>query len=86
MANHVGDLGALAGDVAFLQTQAFCGRIRGEYLNMTAHLAGNRFGRGAIVPGGLRVTLSEEKAQELKNWIKRIKPEHIDKYLPKKEG
>lgn len=80
VANHVGDLGALAGDVAFLQTQAFCGRIRGEYLNMTAHLAGNRFGRGAIVPGGLRVTLSEEKAQELKNWIKRIKPE-LDRAL-----
>ena len=56
-ANHTGDLGALAGDVAFLQTQAFCGRIRGEYLNMSALLCGNRFGRGAIIPGGMRVKL-----------------------------
>ena len=80
IANHTGDLGALAGDVAFLQTQAFSGRIRGEYLNMTALITGNRFGRGAIAPGGLRVTLSEEKAQELKNWIKRIKPE-LDRAL-----
>ena len=46
IACHTGDLGALSGDVAFLPTASFCGRIRGEYLNMTAELCGNRFGRG----------------------------------------
>ena len=80
IANHTGDLGALAGDVAFLQTQAFCGRIRGEYLNMTALLCGNRFGRGTIVPGGSRAALDAEKANGLKNWIKRVKPE-LDRAL-----
>lgn len=80
VANHVGDLGALAGDVAFLQTAAFCGRIRGEYLNMTALICGNRFGRNAIIPGGTRVALTDEKIAELKEWIKRIKPE-LDRAL-----
>jgi len=65
IANHVGDLGALAGDVAFLPTASFCGRIRGDYLNMTALVCGNRFGRGAIVPGGARVTLDAPRREEL---------------------
>lgn len=80
IANHTGDLGALAGDVAFLQTASFCGRIRGEYLNMTALICGNRFGRNAIVPGGVRVTLETEKIAELRKWIARVKPE-LDRAL-----
>jgi Ni,Fe-hydrogenase III large subunit len=52
LACHIGDLGALAGDVAFLPAQSYCGRVRGDALNMTAVLCGNRFGRGLVVPGG----------------------------------
>jgi len=73
IANHVGDLGALAGDVAFLPTASFCGRIRGEYLNMTALLCGNRFGRYAVVPGGLRLTLTPEKRERLQTWLRTVK-------------
>jgi len=75
IANHVGDLGALAGDVAFLPTASFCGRIRGEYLNMTALFCGNRFGRNAVTPGGMRVAATPEKCAELKAWIARVKPD-----------
>jgi Ni,Fe-hydrogenase III large subunit len=53
LANHVGDLGALASDIAFLPTASYCGRLRGDFLNMTATLCGSRFGRGMIRPGGV---------------------------------
>jgi len=73
IANHVGDLGALAGDVAFLPTASFCGRIRGEYLNMTALICGNRFGRNAVIPGGMRCELTDEKRAKLLDWIRTVK-------------
>ncbi|MFT3828585.1 MAG: NADH-quinone oxidoreductase subunit C [Opitutaceae bacterium] len=65
LANHTGDLGALAGDVAFLPTQAACGKIRGDFLNLTALLCGNRFGRRLVRPGGCRHELEPDRARTL---------------------
>jgi Ni,Fe-hydrogenase III large subunit len=67
LANHIGDLGALSGDVGFLPTAAYCGRIRGDALNMTALLCGNRFGRGLIRPGGVGYGLSTAIQSELQH-------------------
>ena len=75
VANHTGDLGALAGDVAYLPTASFCGRIRGEYLNMTAEICGNRFGRNCILPGGTRYDLDEARCEKLLKWLDRVNPE-----------
>jgi len=72
MANHIGDLGALAGDVGFLPTQSFCGRIRGDVLNLTAKLCGNRFGRGLVVPGGCAFDAEPERARGLVRALEQI--------------
>ena len=65
LANHIGDLGALSGDVGFLPTASYCGRIRGDFLNMTAVLCGNRFGRGLVRPGGTGYDLNAEQVADL---------------------
>lgn len=65
LANHVGDLGALANDVGFLPTASYCGRIRGDFLNMTALLCGNRFGRGMIRPGGVGFDVDPPRVADL---------------------
>src|SRR5208282_2654380 len=65
LANHTGDLGALANDVAFLPTASACGRIRGDFLNLTALICGNRFGRGLVRPGGCRHDLEPERLARL---------------------
>jgi Ni,Fe-hydrogenase III large subunit len=65
LANHVGDLGALAGDVGYLPTAAYCGRIRGEFLNMTALIGGSRFGRDITRAGGVIFDIDEKLKVEL---------------------
>ncbi len=66
LANHCGDLGALAGDIGYLPTASFCGRLRGDYLNMTAMVCGNRFGRSLLRPGGARFTIDAVMGEDLR--------------------
>ena len=69
IANHVGDLGALAGDVAFLPTASYCGRIRGDYLNLTASWCGNRFGRALWTPRGAALAIPASAAATVRSRI-----------------
>ncbi|MGD9016481.1 MAG: hydrogenase [Desulfobacterales bacterium] len=73
--NHVGDLGALSGDVAFLPPANYCGRMRGDFLNMSLLLCGNRFSKGLIRPGGVRFSLDDEVRATLTSRILEIQPQ-----------
>ncbi|HJQ80626.1 MAG TPA: NADH-quinone oxidoreductase subunit C [Lacipirellulaceae bacterium] len=65
LANHTGDLGALAGDVGYLPTASYCGRLRGDLLNITALLCGSRFGRGMIRPGGVGFDVDRPRIEQI---------------------
>ncbi len=78
LANHVGDLGALSGDIGYLPTSSFNGRLRGDFLNLTALLCGNRFGRGMVIPGGVHFDVDNKIAQDLLKNLKIIEKETMD--------
>jgi len=73
IANHVGDLGALSGDVAFLPPANYCGRMRGDFLNMTLWMCGNRFGKGLVRPGGVRFPVTDEDRRVLTERLGELK-------------
>jgi Ni,Fe-hydrogenase III large subunit len=75
LANHVGDLGALAGDVAYQPAAAFFGRLRGDCLNMLMTMSGNRYGRGLIRPGGAAFDIPPEMAGDLDARSRRLEQE-----------
>jgi Ni,Fe-hydrogenase III large subunit len=75
MANHIGDLGAIAGDVAYQPGAAFLGRMRGECLNLLMTLSGNRYGRGLIRLGGVGFDLPPHMASEMRARLEALRDE-----------
>jgi Ni,Fe-hydrogenase III large subunit len=66
LANHLGDLGAIAGDIAYQPAASYFGRLRGECLNLLMTLSGNRYGRGLIRLGGTSFDVPGEMAAEMR--------------------
>jgi Ni,Fe-hydrogenase III large subunit len=75
LANHIGDLGALAGDVAFHPASAYLGRLRGECLNLLMTVSGNRYGRGLIRPGGVAFDIPDAMASEIAARVSQLREE-----------
>lgn len=65
LACHTGDLGALAEDVGFLPTSAYCGRLRGDFLNASGLICGSRFGRSMVRPGGVLFDVDDKMVETL---------------------
>jgi Ni,Fe-hydrogenase III large subunit len=58
--NHVGDLGNVCAGAAFHYGTASGARLRERLQQLNERLAGNRFLRGLMMPGGVRLDLADE--------------------------
>lgn len=75
LANHIGDLGAIAGDIAFQPAASYLGRMRGDCLNLLMTLSGNRYGRGLVRPGGVQFDLDAAMAAEMRDRLGHLRQE-----------
>ncbi len=75
LANHIGDLGAIAGDVAYQPAAAYFGAMRGECLNLLMTLSGNRYGRGLIRPGGVNWDVPPDMVDDMRARLGRLSDE-----------
>ena len=57
--NHVGDIGNVCAGAAFHYGTAAGARLKESLQQMNERIAGNRFLRGLVVPGGVRLDLSQ---------------------------
>jgi Ni,Fe-hydrogenase III large subunit len=75
--NHLGDLSALSGDVAYLTGQATFGAMRTTAINTSLSLCGSRFGRGLLKTGGVNFDLTPALAVQTKDTI-RVLSEQVE--------
>ena len=57
VAMHLSTLSGIATDIGFALPAAAFGALRTAVINLTAEICGSRFGRGWIIPGGVRFDL-----------------------------
>jgi len=67
IANHVGDIGAIATDVGFVVANAHASRLKETLFQVNEEMTGNRLLRGMICPGGVRRGWDERTL----NWLRR---------------
>src|SRR5581483_5727636 len=72
---HIGDVGALCGDVGFSLPAAQAARLKENLLRISAACIGTRYWRAIANPGGLKRDLSDASAAELAAAVERASRE-----------
>jgi len=63
--NHLGDVGAICNDTAYVLAHAHCGRMKERILQLNDQLAGSRFLRGVICVGGVSLNLTDHQVAQV---------------------
>ena len=74
---HIGDLGALAGDVAFLPGASVYGATRTLVINSLLAFTGSRFGRGLVRAGGVACDLDAEKSARITKSLAKVRRDTV---------
>lgn len=69
---HIGDMGAVAGDIAYLMGAAVFGVTRTLVINTMLEFSGSRFGRGLINVGGVNFDLDHEKIERAQKTLEKV--------------
>jgi Ni,Fe-hydrogenase III large subunit/Ni,Fe-hydrogenase III component G len=75
VANHLGDIGAICNDVAFVFAQMQFTRLRELWLRTHATVFGHRLLMDRIIPGGVACDISAEAGQEILKEISGLRAE-----------
>jgi Ni,Fe-hydrogenase III large subunit len=72
VAIHIGDLGAIANDIAYLTGSAVYGATRTLVINSLLAICGSRFGKGLIRAGGVNFDIDLKLAGQLKTTLDKV--------------
>jgi len=70
--NHIGDIGNLCAGLGFAPGTSHGARIKEQLMRLNESVAGNRFLRGMVIPGGVRMDITREMAFEVAATVARV--------------
>ena len=69
---HIGDLGAIAGDIAYLMGASIFGATRTLIINTMLEISGSRFGRGLITTGGVNFDIDKQLSEKIVSVLNKV--------------
>lgn len=72
VAVHIGDLGAISNDIAYLMGSSIFGATRTLVINSLLEICGSRFGKGLIRVGGVHFNIEEKLREKILKTIDKV--------------
>lgn len=70
---HIGDMGAILGDIAYMMGKDVYAVTRTLIINTMLEISGSRFARGLITTGGVNFDIDKNMSEKIKNVLSEVK-------------